>query len=227
MTTRVLSAVLLCALLPLAARAEMDCGRMLRTVVRFDGTVRKIEPIRDRGAKVLPVGSEKPRYFVSVDVSAVENAIEREEGEADALFMHTGETCQFGVHSPSRNFGANSLGKTRHLEAEWMECNGAFRRILSVRTRPARRVIEDTDSYLEVGHTYRAEAQWENDHLWITSHLWIPHHHDMGFHWVDDVPERLRDGKVHPVVFETLAVRIEHIGEWHWLTMYDVRLVEE
>jgi hypothetical protein len=217
MTTRVACAVLLCVLLPFAARAELDCGMLMRTVTRFDGTVRTIEPIRRRGAQVISVDYEKLRYLVSVDVGAV-------EGENPALA--TGDMCLFGVHSPARTFGADSVGKTLRLEVEWMECDGVFRRIVGLRTLRPGRVIEDIDSYLEVGRTYRAEALWEDDALGITSHLWIPHHHGIGFDW-EDVPEKLRDGTVHPIVFEVLAVRIQQVEEWQWVTIYDVRLVEE
>ena len=74
--------------------------------------------------------------------------------------------------------------------------------------------------------TYRAEAQWEDGDLGITSHLWIPHHHAIGFDW-EDVPQKLRDGTVHPIVFEVLAIHIQQVEEWRWVTIYDSRLVEE
>jgi hypothetical protein len=106
---RVLAAVL-AACLPLIALAEENCGRMFRTVTRFRGIVRVVEPIAGRDLLLSPVDLD-PRYVVAIDVLSA---------PPDDRALRAGTTYSFGIHSPSLKFGAErAVGKTFDLEVQW------------------------------------------------------------------------------------------------------------
>jgi hypothetical protein len=219
MIPRPAMALILCAWVSAMASAEPNCGSMMRTVVRFHATVRSVEPLGGRELEVTPIDPEM-LFAVSVDVDRVERA---------SPALKAGEQRNFGVHSPSRTFGSEEIvGTGLDLEAEWMACDGAFRRLVGLRRNPGP-VVEDFDEWLEVGHTYRAEVEWEPDFgLSLVKRLRVPMHHDRGVVWknLDAFPELMTTGAAKPIVFEVVAVRIDQIGERRWLSMYDLTIVE-
>ena len=58
------------------------------------------------------------------------------------------------------------------LEAEVMDCDGQFRRVVSVR-RPDKGV-QDFAGWLEVGRTYRANVRWTSRTLSSSRRLRVP-----------------------------------------------------
>lgn len=210
---------ILCVLLSAALRAEDNCGSMMRTATRFRGTIRSVELLGGREIDVTAIDFDA-RFVVSVDVVIV-------EGESPAL--RPGQRRSFGVHSPALTFGPAKLdGVTMDLEAEWMVCDGVFRRFVSLRRLPPRRVIEDFNGVFEIGHSYRAEVKWESgSELTFVKRLYHPMHHDVGVGWtnLDHFPELTRSGRTRTVVFEVASVRIDHLAEWQWLSMYDLTLI--
>ena len=214
-----LIAALLMALVPTIALAEENCGRMFRTVTRFRGIVRVLEPIAGRDLLLAPVDLD-PNYVVAIDVL---------NAPSDDRALRAGTTYSFGIHSPSRTFGAErAVGKTFDLEVQWNACDGTFRRFEELRELPAVRLVEDYDGTIEVGHSYRADVHWENDFLGLVKHLDPPRHHYIGAHFenIDAFPELRKRDVVHTVVFEVLSQEIEFLDEGQWLNSYALRIIE-
>ncbi|HET8774173.1 MAG TPA: hypothetical protein VFP80_10295 [Thermoanaerobaculia bacterium] len=214
-----LIAALLVALVPAIAFAEENCGRMFRTVTRFRGIVRVVEPIAGRDLLLAPVDLD-PRYVAAIDVLSAPSGDRalREEN-----------TYSFGIHSPSRTFGPeHAVGKTFDLEVQWNACDGTFRRFEELRRLPAARLVEDYDGSVEVGHSYRADVHWENDVLGLVTHLDPPHHHSIGAHFenVDAFPELQQRDVAHTVVFEVLSQEIEILEPGQWLNSYVLSIIE-
>ena len=212
-------AVVFAALLPTIALAEENCGRMFRTVTRFRGIVRVVEPIAGRDLLLAPVDLD-PRYVVAVDVLSAPSG-DRAVG--------AGKTYSFGIHSPSRKFGAErAVGKTFDLEVQWNACDGTFRRFEELRELPTERLVEDYDGTVEVGHSYRADVHWENDFLGLVKHLDPPRHHYIGAHFenIGAFPELQKRDVVHTVVFEVLSQEIEILERGQWLNSYALRIIE-
>ena len=206
-----------CALLlaAAAAHAENNCGAIMRTVTRFRGTIRSVKMIGKDTAEVAPIDNDiNIRYAVAIEIAGVEGA---------SSPLRSGETRTFGVHSPARTFGSARPGTTMNLESEWMQCDGTFRRFISMRRMPAKRVIEAYNGWLEIGHSYRAEAGWDSDgDLTFVKSLYLPMHHAVGVNWTDLPP--LWDG-VRSVVFEVTAVDIRQVAEWEWHTLWELKYV--
>src|ERR1041385_6594810 len=117
------------------ASAEENCGTMLRTMTRFRGTVRSAE---------ATAVTTTPYDSVALDPNFV-------------VVIETTDSRKFtlGIHSLAQTFGAaNAVGRTFELESEQMECNGKFRRLLTLAVYHASRYVEDFDGTLEVGHRY-------------------------------------------------------------------------
>jgi len=188
---------------------------MLRTVTRFRGEIRSVK-MSTRGA--VPVDLD-PRYSATIRVASA---------PPDDKALQAGQTHVFGIHSPSPTFGDDVVGKTLDLEVQWNACNGKFRRFEELRTVPPVRWVEKYDGRIEVGHSYRAEVQWENDILRLVKWLHAPHHHSIGasFRNIDSFPE-LRKAEVnHTIVFEVLEQEIEYLQEWQWLNLYRLQIIE-
>jgi hypothetical protein len=149
-----------CALLAAAASAEDNCGSMMRTTARFRGTVRSIEP------------QDRDWFLVTIDVISVEDG---------APVPRAGKSADFAIHSPSRAFGPDPvIGKTLDLQAEWMECDGKFRRFVDLWVPSRTPLVERFTGSLDVGHTYRARATWTDGRLTLTKPLHLRMHHDGG-----------------------------------------------
>ena len=142
------SAVLLAPL----AQAEEDCGSMVRTLARFRGRVRSVEPLTKRTVNVTVVES-RPQFVVSMDIREVADA---------SPPLRAGERREFAVHSPSRTIAPERLiGKTYDLTMVRVECDGAFRRFEQLRRRPPIDAALDVTDVLEVGGIYRTEVTWD------------------------------------------------------------------
>jgi hypothetical protein len=211
--------VILLAALPATIHAENNCSSMMRTTTRFRGTIRSVGTIGSR-KNVVPIDDDV-RFVVTVDVASV---------GAENMALQRGQTLNFGVHSPARTFGPGKIaGTTIDLETEWMACDGDFRRFLTLRALPLKRVIENFDGWLEVGHSYRAQAKWEpNFDLTLEKPLYMPVHHDVGVQWMnlDRFPMLTRPGPTRSVIFEVTSVEIRERAKWHWLTMWQLTVIE-
>ena len=201
------------------ALAEENCGRMFRTVTRFRGIVRVAELIAGRDLLLAPVDLD-PHYVVAIDVLSAPSGDRA---------VRAGKTYSFGIHSPSRTFGAErAVGKTFDLEVQWNACDGTFRRFEELRELPAKRLVEDYDGWVEAGHSYRADVHWENGFLGLVKPLDPPRHHFIGalFENIDAFPELQRRDVAHTVVFEVLSQEIEIIDRGQWLNSYVLRIIE-
>lgn len=214
-----LIAALLVAVVPMIALAEENCGRMFRTVTRFRGVVRVVEPIAGRDLLLAPVDLD-PHYVVDIDVLSAPSGDRA---------LRAGKTYSFGIHSPSRTFGVEpAVGKTFDLEVQWNACDGTFRRFEELRELPAKRLVEDYDGSVEAGHSYRADVHWEDDFLGLVKHLDPPRHHAIGAHFenIDAFPEVRERDIAHTVVFEVLSQEIEFLERGQWLNSYVLRIIE-
>ncbi len=201
-------------------QAEDNCGSMMRTAARFRGTIRSIEQLAGQ-EDITPVDFDMS-FVVSVDVESVETT---------SLALQPGQRRNFGIHSPARTFGAGNIaGSTVDIEAELMACDGRFRRFVNLRTLPPKRLIEYFDGSLEIGHSYRAEVIRESSsELTFVKRLYLPMHHDVGVDWtnIDHFPELTRKGPPRNVLFEVTSVRIQQLAERRWLSMYQLKLIQE
>jgi hypothetical protein len=142
--------------------------------------------------------------------------------------LRAGTTYSFGIHSPSLKFGAErAVGKTFDLEVQWNACDGTFRRFEELRELPAKRLVEDYDGSVEVGHSYRADVRWGNEILGLVKPLDPPRHHYIGalFENIDAFPELEKRDTAHPVVFEVLSQEIEILEPGQWLNSYVLRII--
>ena len=174
---------------------------MLRTMSRFRGTVRSIRS---------PATGKF--YDVDLDVRFV------------AAIDIDGTTARFGIHSPSRTFGpAPVVGKTFDLEAERMDCDGKFRRYLTLQRQMTTPVVETFSGQLDVGHRYRAKVRREADGaLALVEYLRLPMHHMGGISFSNaDVIKSAEQ----EVVFDVVSLEISQRDEWEWLSLYDATIV--
>jgi hypothetical protein len=214
--------ILLGALVAADAWAEEMCGQMMRTVTRFRGRVISVERAGRRAVRITPIDSD-PRFVVSIEVESVE--------KNETYPLAAGETWHFGVRDVAQMFGTRRIaGKTLELETEWMECGGAMRRFVDMRALPRGRMIEEFTGWLELGHSYRAQARWDAKFgvLTLEPNVRPPYHHHAGVEWVnlDDFPALPRDGTAFAVVFEHVRVETTHLSEREWLSMYELKLVD-
>lgn len=194
---RVIATVLV-TLLPMIALAEENCHRLVRKVSRFRGEVRSVDSLATWKGTFAPVDLD-PQYAMTIDVKSA---------PPEDMVLRAGETHVFGIHSPSRTFGAKSaVGKTLDLETQWDACDGAFRRFEELRTIGPERWIEDYEGSIDVGHSYRAEVQWEEGRLQLARRLVPPQHHGIGayFQNADAFPALQKRAVTHTIVFEVLS----------------------
>jgi len=204
------SFLLILAMFAAIARGEENCGSMLRSMNRFRG---KVEAIRTYDGPVAWAADGGEVMFL-VDISVIAPS--------------AGETRTFGIHSPSRTFGAEeAIGKTFELEAEQMECDGKFRRFLTLRRHLEEPLVEQFDGDLEVGHTYRASAKrTEGGSIALTKPVELLRHHVGGIVWPN--PGDLSgwpEGETRDVVFEVVSVQITYEGDHQWMSIYDAKVI--
>jgi hypothetical protein len=208
----------LSVMFPLALNAEGNCGMMLRSAVRFRAVIRSIEPLGRQSGPFADVDAD-PKFVVAVEVESV---------ESENAALKRGDRQNFGVHSPSRLFGVESLpGKTVNLEAEWMACDGDFRRFVSLRQRPQSRNVEEPDGWVEVGHTYRITVQWKDSGLESVTRIPVPQHHGWGVEWEnpDAFPASARDGAEHDIEVEVVSIRTWRRSEWQFVSIHRLKIV--
>jgi hypothetical protein len=146
-------------------------------------------------------------------------AIEIRSVEEASSPLRIGETRTFDFQSPGQT------GTTMNLEAEWMQCSGTFRSFISLRRLPAKRVVESYNGWLEIGHSYRAEATWDSDgEFELVKPLYFPMHHAVGVNWTNAPP---RSSGVRSVVFEVTAVNIRQVAEWEWHTLWELKFIPD
>jgi hypothetical protein len=98
MRLRLVPAILL-VLISVPIHGEDNCGSMLRTMSRFRGTVRSVEPLAGSTSAAMPVDLD-PKFVVAIDVD-------------------NGEHLLLGIHSPSRTFGSGrAIGRSFDFDAE-------------------------------------------------------------------------------------------------------------
>jgi len=218
MSVRLVGSLLLCLAVPVTAHAENHCGSMVRTMSRFRGTVRSVQPTRELPAGVQEVDLDA-FFVVTVHVDRVDDP-----GAAP----RAGELLAFGIHSPSRTFGPRKLtGKTFELEAERMDCDGKFRRYLTLRRRFNTPIVATYDGQLEVGDTYRATVKVTDDSLRLLQRLSLPMHHGGSVSWMnrDAFPQLNKDGAKRDITFEVISLHITNVREGQWLSAYDLKIV--
>jgi hypothetical protein len=194
-----LIAALLVALVATIGFAEENCRVMVRKVTRIQGDVRTVA-----------------QDAVTVDVVSA---------PADDSTLQAGQSHVFGMDNLSKKL---DVGKARDLEVQWIACDGAFRRLETIREIGPERVVEDYDRGIALGHSYRADVRWEEDNLELVEPLIPPAHHGIGvrFENIDAFPD-LRNANVpHTIVFEALSQEIIHRGNMQWTNLYTVRIVE-
>lgn len=212
-------ATVLVALLPMIAFAEENCGRWVRSVTRFRGMVRSIDFLDTWPGSFVPVDLD-PRYAVTIEVKSA---------PPEDMAMRAGQTHVFGIHSPSRTFGAESaVGKTLDLDVRWYVCNGASHQLEELRTISPARWIEGYEGHIEVGHSYRADVQREEERLQLVRRLIPPHHFGMGTHFqnIDAFPALQKKDATRTIVFEVLSQETVYRKERQWTSVYELRIVD-
>lgn len=216
---RSLCAAALCIILAAPTVAEDNCGTMVRTVSRFRAKVTSVIPIGNEQTGLDEVEIE-PRSVATVVIESVQ------EKESP---LQAGMTRRLAVNDLATAFGTESRDTPLDLEAEWMQCDGKFRRLVGVRPLPPERVVESADRWLKPGHSYRAEARWDVERavLALVRPIDLPYHHGGGivFINVDDLPALPRDGSKFSMIFEVLSVEISYMGERRWLSLYDAKVI--
>ncbi|MEO6324813.1 MAG: hypothetical protein ABIT01_03745 [Thermoanaerobaculia bacterium] len=201
----------------LPGRAEERCGSMSRELSRFRGTVRSVVTAGEFQGVFTPVDSD-PQFVVTILVDAVGKGT-TEPGAGSAI--------SFGIHSPSRTFGADSaIGKSFELEAERMDCDGVFRRFLTFE-QPGQAHPETFQGDLKVGGRYRAAVKRGPEGvLALVEPLRLPMHHGGGvsFENADSFPE-LKSGDAHrEIEFEIVRLRISQRSSETWLSLFEAEI---
>ncbi|HKS21623.1 MAG TPA: hypothetical protein VJZ76_02405 [Thermoanaerobaculia bacterium] len=189
-----------------AARAENDCGAMVRTMSRFRGTVRSVRPIASLAkATFMPVDLD-PLFVAAIDVD--------------------GKTLAFGIHSPSHTFGSEpTVGHTFDLEGERMDCDGKFRRYLTLQRQRHIAIVETFSGQLEVGHRYRARVRRTPEGgMALVDYLQLPMHHLGGVSFTN--PEAVTRAE-QQIVFDVDELSIDQESEWQWISVYRATIVSK
>jgi hypothetical protein len=161
-----------------------------------------------------------PQFAVTIDVKSAP----RED-----MAVRAGQTHVFGVHSPSQTFGSESaVGKTLDLEVQWFSCDGAFGRFEKLRTIGLERRVEDYEGSVEVGHSYRADVQWEDGWLELVRPINPVHHFGLStsFENIDAFRELQKRGATRTIVFEVLSQETVYRQEYQWTTLYELRIIQ-
>jgi hypothetical protein len=215
---RVIATVLV-ALLPVTAFAEENCGRWIRTVTRFRGEVRSVDALAIWEGSLAPVDLD-PQFAVTIDVKSA---------PPEDIAVRAGQKHVFGVHSPSRTFGAEgAVGKKLDLEVQWYSCDGAFGRFEKLRTIGLERRVEDYEGSVEVGHSYRADVQWVEGRLELARPINPVHHFGIAtsFENIDAFPELQKRDATRTIVFEVLSQETVYRQEYQWTTLYELRIIQ-
>ena len=188
------------------------CGKMVRSLIRFRGTVRSIEPLGQRALTVNPVEVDV-LYLLSLEIASV-------EGESSAL--RPGTTVNFGIHSSSRMLlSDDDVGRTLDFDAVWRDCDGTgyFDRL---RRRLPDEIAVPFEGWLDVGQRYRAEVRRDGDgDLELTVPVKAPMHHAYRVEWTNAGQHR----KANMVVFDVVSVEIRPRREMQFSSTYTLTIV--
>jgi hypothetical protein len=215
---RVIATVLV-ALLPMTAFAEENCGRWIRTVTRFRGEVRSVAALATWEGELAPVDLD-PLFAVTIDVKSA---------PPEDMALRAGQTHVFGIHSPSQTFGSESaVGKTLELEVQWYSCEGVFGRFEKLRTIGRERWVEDYEGSVHVGHSYRADVQWDEGWLQLVRPINRVHHFGIStrFENIDAFPELQKRDATRTIVFEVLSQETIYRQEYQWTTLYELGIIK-
>ena len=187
------------------ASAEENCESMMETMTHFRGTVRSAEAVAVANTEFDEVDLD-PNFVVVIDAE-------------------DGRKLTLGIHSLARTFGSGKIaGREFLFDAEQMECNGQFRRLLTLQVHHGSPIVETFDGWLEVGHRYRAKVMHTKEGLALTRTLELPMHHDGGVSFTNaDQFQNAQDA----IVFDVAARRITRAAEWQWITLFDATIVDE
>jgi hypothetical protein len=171
------------------------CGKMVRSLIRFRGTVRSIEPLGGRALTVNPVEVDV-LYLLALEIVSV-------VGESSTL--RPGTTVNFGIHSPSRMLlPDDGVGRTLDFDAVWRDCDG-----VGYFDRLRRRLPDDMaapfEGWLEVGARYRAEVRRDQDgDLELIVPVKAPMHHAYRVEWTNAA----QYSKANTVVFDVVSMEV-------------------
>jgi len=207
-----LAAVISFALIAVSTHAEDNCGSMLRTMSRFRGTVRSVETLATSSAAAMPVDLD-PLFLVAIDVDT-------------PAAPRMGKRLLLAIHSPSRTLGTGRIvGRTFDFDAESMDCDGRFRRLLTLQQHAGTRFTEAYDGELEVGHTYRAKAnRVPGEMLTLATPPHLPMHHEGGIAWTN--ADAFAGHAAHEVVFEVVSREITQTAERGWLSIFNAKILD-
>ena len=188
------------------------CGRMVRSLIRFRGTVRSIELLGQRALTVNPVEVD-PHYLLALEIAGV-------EGERSDL--RPGTTVNFGIHSPSRMLlDDDDVGKTLDFDAVWRDCDGTgyFDRL---RRRLPDEVAAPFEGWLQVGERYRAEVRRNSDgDLELAVPVKAPIHIAYRVEWTNAAQHR----KGNMVVFDVVSTEVRPMREMQFTSTYTLTIV--
>ena len=171
------------------------CSKMVRSLIRFRGTVRSIEP-------------------VTLEIASV-------EGESAAL--RPGTTVNFGIHSPSRMLlGDDDVGKTLDFDTVSRACDDRFDYFDRLRRRLPDEIAKPFEGWLEVGQRYRAEVRRDRDgDLELTVPVRAPIHIAYRVEWTNATQHR--NGNM--VVFDVVSMEARPRGELQVTSTYTLTIV--
>ena len=189
------------------------CGKMVRSLIRFRGTVRSIEPLGKRALTVNPVEVD-PLYLLALEIASV-------EGESSAL--RPGTTVNFGIHSPSRMLlGDDDVGKTLDFDAVSRVCDGTLDYFDRLRRRLPGEIAVPFEGWLEVGQRYRAEVRRDRaGELELAVPVKAPIH--IGYHveWTNAAQHR----KGNMVVFDVVSTEVRPWHQMEFSATYTLTIV--
>src|SRR6185503_8998779 len=190
-----------------------ECGQVLRVATSFRGTVRGVEMLGDRQLTVTPADFD-PQYVVTIEIESV---------EGDHL---EAGTTHFAVHSPSRTFGTDIVGKTFDLQVVGRSCDGVFGGFESLRVGGA--FVEEFESSLDVGRTYRAAVRRNADGelRLVRDHIKVPYHHGVTLAWANaDAFPRLGVSGEETIEFTVVSHQISRRGDqWQFASLYTAKI---
>lgn len=195
------------------AHAEENCGTMVVTAIRVDGSIERIEPIGTL-ASSIDVGEADPRFVVRL--RPIQNA-----GKVLTPEPLRAPRLDVAVHSQTRANLKLGPGRFQFLS---MSYNGAFRKLIGFGHVPI--VPTEFTGHLEAGGLYRAEAFFDGEFLQTVEAPIPPRHHLAGLSWsnLDEFPQ-LRQGKRTRIVFHVERRETEQRGEREWWTSWDSRIL--
>lgn len=191
-------ALALCLLVAVPLSAEENCGRMMRSVSRFQGKVLSIEKddvatiaiesVQEAGSPLR--SGQSHRVTIAEPVEIGEHALEIEWMQCDGEFR--------------RFLGVRKLAPERVVESaddRWLEPGHSYRA--------------------------EARWSVDRDMLTLVKPLDLPRHHGGGISWtnLDDIPLLPRDGSTFTITFEVVSLEITHMEERRWVSLYDAKII--